>query len=123
MKFISKLAMGMFIAMNIVSCSKNDDSAPQYSGENRVYITAKGDKVLTLGEANQKIEAKFSLTTKVNADTAIHLKVVDAQGQTSDLVSLSANPIIIAKEAREATFTLTLVEGRGKNIVFIGKPS
>ena len=108
MKFISKLAMGMFIALNIVSCSKNDDSAPQYSGENRVYITAKGDKVLTLGEANQKIEAKFSLTTKVNADTAIHLKVVDAQGQTSDLVSLSANPIIIAKEAREATFTLTL---------------
>ena len=108
MKFISKLAMGMFIALNIVSCSKNDDSAPQYSGENRVYITAKGDKVLTLGEANQKIEAKFSLTTKVNADTAIHLKVVDAQGQTSDLVSLSANPITIAKDAREATFFITL---------------
>ena len=54
MKFISKLAMGIFIALNIVSCSKNDAPAPQYSGENRVYITAEGDKVLTLGEANQK---------------------------------------------------------------------
>lgn len=108
MKFISKLAMGMFIALNIVSCSKNDDSAPQYSGENRVYITAEGDKVLTLGEANQKIEAKISLTTKVNVDTAIRLKVVDMQGKISDLVSLSANPIIISKEAREATFIITL---------------
>ena len=108
MNFISKLAMGIFIALNIVSCSKNDDSAPQYSGENRVYITAEGDKVLTLGEANQKIEAKISLTTKVNVDTAIRLKVVDMQGKISDLVSLSANPIIISKEAREATLIITL---------------
>ena len=101
--------MGMFIiALNIVSCSKNDDPAPQYSGENRVYITAEGDKVLTLGEANQKIKAKISLTTKLNDNTAIHLKAINAQGQPTKLVTFSANPITITKDAREATFFITL---------------
>ncbi|GJH40714.1 hypothetical protein RCZ04_12640 [Capnocytophaga sp. HP1101] len=108
MKFISKLTMGMLITLNIMSCSKNDDPAPPYSGENRVYITAEGDKTLTVGETNQKIEAKISLTTKVNADTALQLKAVDAQGKVSNLVSFATNPVTITKDTREATFVITL---------------
>ncbi|MDO4881060.1 MAG: DUF4929 family protein [Capnocytophaga sp.] len=109
-KFSLKIAA--LAVLTFIGCSKDNDSQVQYSGENRVYITAEGDKSLTIGEADQKIEAKISLTTKVDTNTSLQLKVVDAQGQTSDLVSLSANPISIQKDGKEATFTITLAENK-----------
>jgi hypothetical protein len=111
MKFVSKLMIGAFIALNTVSCSKNDDGTANYDGENRVYITAAGDKTLTIGEENQKIEAKITLTTRVNAPMNLRLKAVDTEGKASDLVVFSSNPITIAKEAREASVTIMLKKG------------
>lgn len=107
MKFISNLCVVALTALSIISCSK-DDNSNQYSGKNQVYITAQGDKTLTIGESNQKIDAKVTLTNPVTQNTNLTLKAVDANGQPSSLVAFSQNPITIAKDSKEVTFEVKL---------------
>ena len=107
MKFISNLCAVALTALSIISCSK-DDNSNQYSGKNQVYITAQGDKTLTIGESNQKIDAKITLTNPVTQNTNLTLKAVDANGQPSSLVAFSQNPITIAKDSKEVAFEVKL---------------
>lgn len=107
MKFISNLCAVALTALSIISCSK-DDNSNQYSGKNQVYITAQGDKTLTIGESNQKIDAKVTLTNPVTQNTNLTLKAVDANGQPSSLVDFSQNPITIAKDSKEVAFEVKL---------------
>ena len=107
MKFISNLCAVALTALSIISCSK-DDNSNQYSGKNQVYITAQGDKTLTIGESNQKIDAKITLTNPVTQNTNLTLKAVDANGQPSSLVTFSQNPITIAKDRKEVAFEVKL---------------
>lgn len=107
MKFISNLCAVALTALSIISCSK-DDNSNQYSGKNQVYITAQGDKTLTIGESNQKIDAKITLTNPVTQNTNLTLKAVDANGQPSSLITFSQNPITIAKDSKEVAFEVKL---------------
>ena len=107
MKFISNLCAVALTALSIISCSK-DDNSNQYSGKNQVYITAQGDKTLTIGESNQKIDAKITLTNPVTQNTNLTLKAVDANGQPSSLITFSQNPITIAKDSKEVAFEVIL---------------
>lgn len=107
MKFISNLCAVALTALSIISCSK-DDNSNQYSGKNQVYITAQGDKTLTIGESNQKIDAKVTLTNPVTQNTNLTLKAVDANGQLSSLITFSQNPITIAKDSKEVAFEVKL---------------
>ncbi|WP_288896806.1 DUF4929 family protein [uncultured Capnocytophaga sp.] len=107
MKFISNLCAVALTALSIISCSK-DDNSNQYSGKNQVYITAQGDKTLTIGESNQKIDAKVTLTNLVTQNTNLTLKAVDANGQPSSLITFSQNPITIAKDSKEVAFEVKL---------------
>lgn len=107
MKFISNLCAVALTALSIISCSK-DDNSNQYSGKNQVYITAQGDKTLTIGEINQKIDAKVTLTNPVTQNTNLTLKAVDANGQPSSLITFSQNPITIAKDSKEVAFEVKL---------------
>lgn len=107
MKFISNLCAVALTALSIIGCSK-DDNSNQYSGKNQVYITAQGDKTLTIGESNQKIDAKITLTNPVTQNTNLTLKAVDANGQPSSLVDFSQNPITIAKDSKEVAFEVKL---------------
>ena len=107
MKFISNLCTVALTALSIISCSK-DDNSNQYSGKNQVYITAQGDKTLTIGEINQKIDAKVTLTNPVTQNTNLTLKAVDANGQPSSLITFSQNPITIAKDSKEVAFEVKL---------------
>lgn len=107
MKFISNLCAVALTALSIISCSK-DDNSNQYSGKNQVYITAQGDKTLTIGESNQKIDAKVTLTNPVTQNTNLTLKAVDANGQPSSFITFSQNPITIAKDSKEVAFEVKL---------------
>lgn len=107
MKFISNLCAVALTALSIISCSK-DDNSNQYSGKNQVYITAQGDKTLTIGESNQKIDAKVTLTNPVTQNTNLTLKAVDVNGQPSSLITFSQNPITIAKDSKEVAFEVKL---------------
>lgn len=107
MKFISNLCAVALTALSIISCSK-DDNSNQYSGKNQVYITAQGDKTLTIGESNQKIDAKVTLTNPVTQNTNLTLKAVDANGQPSSLITFSQNPITIVKDSKEVAFEVKL---------------
>ena len=107
MKFISNLCAVALTALSIISCSK-DDNSNQYSGKNQVYITAQGDKTLTIGESNQKIDAKITLTNPVTQNTNLTLKAVDANGQPSSLITFSQNPTTIAKDSKEVAFEVKL---------------
>ena len=80
-KFISNLCTVALTALSIISCSK-DDNSNQYSGKNQVYITAQGDKTLTIGESNQKIDAKVTLTSPVTQNTNLTLKALAASGNS-----------------------------------------
>lgn len=114
MKLINTIVMGVCILLSLIGCSKTEDTY-QYTGENKVYITSNGDKSLTIDENNQAVVAQINLTTRVKATTNIHLKAIDAQGQTSSLINFSENPVQIAKDTRGATFTVTLKENISLN--------
>ncbi|EKY08154.1 hypothetical protein HMPREF9075_01762 [Capnocytophaga sp. oral taxon 332 str. F0381] len=107
MKFISNLCAVALTTLSIIGCSK-DDNSNEYSGKNQVYITAQGDKTLTIGESNQKIDAKVTLTNPVTQNTNLTLKAVDANGQPSSLITFSQNPITIAKDSKEVAFEVKL---------------
>lgn len=107
MKFISNLCAVALTTLSIIGCSK-DDNSNEYSGKNQVYITAQGDKTLTIGESNQKIDAKITLTNPVTQNTNLTLKAVDANGQPSSLITFSQNPITIAKDSKEVAFEVKL---------------
>ena len=107
MKFISNLCAVALTTLSIIGCSK-DDNSNEYSGKNQVYITAQGDKTLTIGESNQKIDAKVTLTNPVVQNTNLTFKAVDANGQPSSLITFSQNPITIAKDSKEVAFEVKL---------------
>ena len=104
MKFISNLCAVALTTLSIIGC----DNSNEYSGKNQVYITAQGDKTLTIGESNQKIDAKVTLTNPVTQNTNLTLKAVDANGQPSSLITFSQNPITIAKDSKEVAFEVKL---------------
>lgn len=98
--------LGTSVILN--SCSDNDNG---YEGVNKAYITAEEGNTLVIGEENQVVNAKLTLTRKVNQTTPVQLKITDNSGAVVDILKITPENISIAADSREVSFKITVKEG------------
>ncbi len=104
-KVISVLScLTTFYSLN--SCSDNDDG---YTGTNYAYITSDKSSTLNCGE-NQEMDAKLTLSRKVDKATEIKLKITNQTTPDKQVIETTPKSLMVAAGSREAAFKVKILD-------------